>query len=1571
MKTSSFVRIMTVLVLILSVGFTLPILGQPERTEYVSGDNATGVTPFGSYSGHRERIDLNNLNLNVVIPLFTLRGRNGNDVTIFAHYNSVQREWIERERFGETVYDLEGIVAAGSEHFDIQIAPRLTYVDGFYQSGQVQMYQNRNILRQTDGTRNEFVNKDTDGDVTPAAYSSLERFRTLDGSTMEIRELVNNTRLDLYLKNGTQVRFDGSGALPAYAQYARDTNGNKITYNVTATANPQTLTDTLGRVVERRTYVEGTDSVIEIRVLEGNGNPLIYKLTLNQAQTQQRLIFPSGMTYVMDFANSGPLTQPDGVATAITDRRLTKITYPGGGYTRYTWGLTESNTKTAVTGKYVNDTLGEDAYLYTRPVGYTKVQRPTGDSTRHYFTPIILPKVKLETKVESYNSSGGLLKTVLKEWNSTFGDPRLTRETTIINDVSPNLHRKTEFTYDTNGYLKSGGARTSNSNITEMREFDWGSSGPGSQLRRKAFTYLNTTSYNVDNLHIVDRVTQEAVYPGTSSTAKARTDLYYDEYTSPWTLLDTSGAVQRDSAFGTSYTTRGNLSRKVRWLTGVDPTTRYRYDIAGNVREEQNPRLNKTLTSYSSTTQFAYPTQVTDPKGYIHSFAYDFSNTTKRGLGYRLTETDVSNGSLVTSFTYDKQGRISQVVFPDGGRVKNYYSDLNLTSQHEGAFVFVNRASVLPLRSKSYTLIASGSPPLEKAELTVFDGLGQILMTAVSNGTQMDWVRTEYDTVGRAWRTSNTATLASSIESPAVGTNFTKWTTTNYDALDRIIEIVFQDGQKITTQYPGKNIIITDQLGNPRQTTSDGLGRTVSAREPSPSTGSLTTGYYDTFYGYDALDNLTSVTQGSQSRTFIYDTLGRLTSQTIPESGVTTFGYDTNGNRVQRTDARNVTTNYNSYDVLDRLGSITYSDGTPTVSFTYDSASSTYAKGRLTGRSDGAGSETVGYDKMGRIAAHSRTLGSVTLATGYVYNLAGGIEEERYPGIYDGTHALTVYRDYDSSGRAIKTWWDNGSTAFQQMVNSYAMSYSTGGTATETTVLANGAVETVSYNTREQPWRRLVQKSSTMLMDFTYTFARPGDSKNNGNVFALNDAVIANRNQTFAYDYLNRMTSASSPLWTHTYGYDRYGNLTSRTSTGSGLGSLSLTVSATTNRITSAGYTFDSAGNLTAAPGSLTFQYDGEERLKSANNGVLGTYTYDAEDRRAKKVTSSETRYYFYDLNGNAVWEYKVGLGWETYNHYFRGRLALVNSSAAAAAPLWVCSDHLGSPRVKLNSAGTVFSRDWYFPFGAPWLPSLDGIKSHFNGKARDGETDLLDYGLRLYYPVLSRFVHVDPADDSDLSDPQRWNKYTYVRNNPVAFKDPDGAIIETVWDVANITLGVASFVSNVREGNVGAAIIDGLGVAVDTVAAVVPVVPGGAGTLIKAVRAGDKALDAIDTTADVAKTADRVAGAAGGLAGTRRGVQNESRVLESIGETKNTQKVAGREGNSIPDFLNERQVGEIKDTRSVSNTRQLRIQRDAANQSGREHVVITGTNTQVSKPLVDSGTRISRRTDIGPKPPS
>lgn len=118
---------------------------------------------------------------------------------------------------------------------------------------------------------------------------------------------------------------------------------------------------------------------------------------------------------------------------------------------------------------------------------------------------------------------------------------------------------------------------------------------------------------------------------------------------------------------------------------------------------------------------------------------------------------------------------------------------------------------------------------------------------------------------------------------------------------------------------------------------------------------------------------------------------------------------------------------------------------------------------------------------------------------------------------------------------------------------------------------------------------------------------------------------------------------------------------------------LNPTVSASTNRITEAGYSFDAAGDLlcdpahncgnpTSAPSdpnsvySLTpyFGYDGEGHMVSAGGGAQAggsEYVYDGGGQRVRKVSGAQVTVFVYDAGGKLVAEYsnQVNYGGTSY----------------------------------------------------------------------------------------------------------------------------------------------------------------------------------------------------------------------------------------------------------------------------------------------------------------------------------
>ena len=73
---------------------------------------------------------------------------------------------------------------------------------------------------------------------------------------------------------------------------------------------------------------------------------------------------------------------------------------------------------------------------------------------------------------------------------------------------------------------------------------------------------------------------------------------------------------------------------------------------------------------------------------------------------------------------------------------------------------------------------------------------------------------------------------------------------------------------------------------------------------------------------------------------------------------------------------------------------------------------------------------------------------------------------------------------------------------------------------------------------------------------------------------------------------------------------------------------------------------------------------------------------------------------------------------------------------------------------------------------------STTGTPAQFTGKERDTETGLDYFGARYYGSNMGRFTTPDrPFADQKVADPQSWNLYSYVTNNPLRFVDPTGTV--------------------------------------------------------------------------------------------------------------------------------------------------------------------------------------------------
>ncbi len=100
----------------------------------------------------------------------------------------------------------------------------------------------------------------------------------------------------------------------------------------------------------------------------------------------------------------------------------------------------------------------------------------------------------------------------------------------------------------------------------------------------------------------------------------------------------------------------------------------------------------------------------------------------------------------------------------------------------------------------------------------------------------------------------------------------------------------------------------------------------------------------------------------------------------------------------------------------------------------------------------------------------------------------------------------------------------------------------------------------------------------------------------------------------------------------------------------------------------------------------------------------------------------------------------------------------------------------------------------------------------------------------------------------------KKVNRYVYANNNPYRYIDPDGRIAETPWDAFNVALGATSMAVNLNKGNYGSAAVDAAGLVFDSIATAVPVLPGGAATVINASRVANAAKPVVSRIKESAK---------------------------------------------------------------------------------------------------------------------
>ena len=914
------------------------------------------------------------------------------------------------------------------------------------------------------------------------------------------------------------------------------------------------------------------------------------------------------------------------------------------------------------------------------------------------------------------------------------------------------------------------------------------------------------------NMTVEDKTVHNA---DTGEDARQYTRTEYDYHHDQWIMgkplnvrVDTAdpgptGAeALRETRYAYDPVKPWQLAKETRVLWGetgeTEISVEYSYDIYGHVTRTTSPR----------NPQWAATIDYTDPGQIPGLFAYRSTNAVGHTIhkvydprfGVATEETD-PNGQTSSS-TYDELGRPTTVTFPDGSTKTHTYN-----IEPGNHWIGVS---------------ATGMPDA----VTFYDNLDRAVKARVTAAGETIDTDTIYNDEGKVWKQSLPYRPGDAIQ----------YTTFAYDQRGRRVLQVNPDQTRRTTVYNRFRTTTTDENGIEHTAIKDSLGRLSRVVEPS---GGVTD------YAYDLFGNLIWIKGPLGNQTHIYyDSLGRKISMDDPYMGHWEYRYDACGNLTWQQDGQGHIVEM-AYDPIDRILEKDYLYTQRFVAYTYGEPRQGYfnatALTTLTTTQPGRDENIITYDcdYMGRAVHETRTINNTTYHIHRNYDQSGRLQNVVYP-----NNSLETAYTYDPMGRLQRVEQINPD-ATKATLATYSDYNALGQIGTLT--YGNGAITTYAYNPdhhRLEALRTRAEKAGTFqdIQNLAYTF------DNVGNIKTISDSAN-NVSYDFDYDNLNRLATARavcpsdpSRSYDQAYVYDLAGNMTAKTGKG-GFEILSWQGGDKHTRPDTVVYDGDAAG-----VGRRQVVYDQDNKpVTMTYKGSESHLFYDGNGSRYKKTHNGQSTLYVGSL-------YELRDGQVHLNIYAGGkRLATVR----AGHTYYSHGDHLGSTALVTDDNGRLVEEIGYLPFGATlYRTAYEGgvWKSayRFTGQEYDAEYELYNYNARLYDPTLGRFITADTVVP-DWTDPQTLNRYSYCRNNPLAYTDPTG------HELTALCLFVYTVITSMIIGGISAALQGGNVFQGIVMGAITGIISGGlfygAGQII----AGKTALCA-EITGTVAKSAIHVA---------------------------------------------------------------------------------------------------------------
>jgi YD repeat-containing protein len=1171
-----------------------------------------GVRPIGSYWGALgEQIDARSGNLNFSYPLLTAISR-GWSVPLQLSYNS--QTW--RLDSGNNAWNL-GFDSGYGYGWTLQFGSITPYYSSLFTVALYQFVDASGAIYRLDQNNNGLWTSKESTYVTFDANTQILHFN--DGSHWLFKCVSGGLEPDA----GTMypVAFEDSNGNEILVQYESGKSDPVWVYGSSARIYEIADVRAVGtQPLAQPTYTFTYDSNNYLTSIANNiGTGESFSFTYSPAFSVTSPFSASALPETVKTLNSITNTATN-FSTSFSyassnDGEMIQATLPYGGHIRWQYANTAYTQATVrgVASRYLlwDSTIGERTFTFSR----------TTDGSGAMTASTQLNDVQANaSKKWSFNTAAGATQGLI----STYQEER-TSDQTVFHQVNYS------WTQDANGnnYIsRTQDIMDPGTTYAATKQVDQTMDQYGNVTQTKLYalnslttpakiytnTYLSGSNYAAD--YIYNRLLSSTVSDGNQVTWTLVTNTYDSSSLASApnaTLLDTTVSAYR-----------GNVTSS----TSFTHVTNKQYDVTGTVVYTNDGNANHSTTITNATSvNYAAPSALTAANSQTTS--YTWSNI------LAPLSTTGPNGDATTT-SYD----------PSTARPTQQTSAYGSTT----TYTYSNTAPQV-------TATVNGGAWTK----TYLDGLGRTYRVAAGNGTTtISYTDTAYDACGctpqgKMYKTSM----------PYVPGNTPAWQVYTYDALGRIVTATAPDGAAVTSyNYAGNTVTATDPAGKWKQYTMDAFGQLTQVVEESPN-GKAEPNHVTT-YTYDLLGHLVQAQMPrtisgqvvTQNRTWTYDsTTQLLSSATTPESGTTTYSYNSDGTLATRTDQKSQQIRY-SYDAYGRMIQIsrgTLNNGVFTentaqrTTLAYDGTNGGFSA-NTTGRVSQINysgphglqfTELYSYHSAGAVTAKRLSISGAPLGSNtanadatYTYNNLGQVVSVQYPFTQWSNGAVL------SSGPQYGYTYDtmNRLAGMTGPNNSHLVTSVTYGAANQVLQLnANTFSQTISYNANLQ-----VTELTAGSYHYRYNYS---STQNNGRVVSTSD-VLSGETITYQYDTLNRLIQASGTgdaqgAWSQAFTFDGFGNLIQKTGSNAPSNAL-LATNSQTNHLSTNGAQYDSNGNLTAyGTGSyaVTYAYDIENRLSSATpvGSIQHLFGYDSANQRIYQGTyntssgaySNETIYYY------------------------------------------------------------------------------------------------------------------------------------------------------------------------------------------------------------------------------------------------------------------------------------------------------------------------------------------------------